>query len=166
MATADIAEVLPFGRGSSRDSYSAHNSVSPLREVEREVMRSIQGSQYIRRYVRLESFIDPIKELARLKPNWDSYGAEPPNTTSVKSALQFLNDLTSTDLLPIRILPSAEGGVAFRFVSMDKRALVEFLNDGSVEAILYDSNGDLVTQPEEPEAPSEVIKSVLAHFTR
>ena len=134
MATAEQLRIASFGQGSSLRPYSARRSNSPLRAIEREMYRSRSNSQYIRRVQRLESLIEDTKDLLRTAPNWDSYGAQPPNISAVNAALEFLISEHS-NLLPVRTLPSAEGGVALSFAAGDKRALVEFLNIGSVDVI-------------------------------
>jgi len=130
------------------------------------MLRSTFNSQYIRRAQTLEFLIEETKELSRLTQNWDSYGAMPPGGQAIGAAIDFLVSGGGGDLLPVRALPSAEGGVAFRFAGGDKRALVEFLNSGSVEVMLYDEAGSLSPDIEEFKDTSEVMRAVHAHLTR
>ena len=58
--------------------------------------------------------------MALLAPNWDSYGAEPPNARSRALATCILGLLQRQVLSPTRIVASAEGGsVAFFGVDAD-----------------------------------------------
>jgi hypothetical protein len=166
MATAEVLGVLPFGPGSSLRSYSENRPASPLRAVEREMLRSTFNSHYIRRIQKLENLIDETKGLSRLAKNWDSYGAMPPADPAIMAALKFLFTCVKADLLPVRILPSAEGGIALRFVAGDKRALVEFLNSGSIEVMLYDEAGALSPEIEEMAHAEDVADAVHAYLTR
>lgn len=81
-------------------------------------------------------------------------------------AVEFLISGSAPDLLPVRALPSAEGGIALRFVVEGKRALVEFLNSGSVEVMLYDEAGAIGPELEELADPANVLRAVQAHLTR
>ena len=142
MATTEVLRFSPFGPGNAERSYSARRPASALRTVEREMFRSTLGSRYIRRMQELESLLERTRALLHIEQNWDSYGAMPPNDEAVGGAVRFLFSMQVDDILPALPLPSAEGGVAFRFVADDKRALVEFLNSGTVEVML-DRSGNL-----------------------
>lgn len=166
MATAEVLRFSPFGPGSSLRSYSTNRATSPLRAVEREMLRSTLTSQYIRRLQKLELLLEETKGLSQFAQNWDSYGAMPPSSQSIGAAIDFLVSGSGADFLPVRALPSAEGGVALRFVSGDKRALVEFLNAGSVEVMLYDEAGTLSPDIEGLRDTVEIMNAVHAHLTR
>jgi len=166
MATSEILRFQPFGLGNSERSYSAGRSSSALRAVERETVRSTLTSQYFWRILRLESLINEAKQLSQLRRDWDSYGAPPPNGKAIEMAVEFLISGSAPDLLPVRALPSAEGGIALRFVVEGKRALVEFLNSGSVEVMLYDEAGAIGPELEELADPANVLRAVQAHLTR
>lgn len=72
-----------------------------------------------------------------LQTGWDSYEAEPPNETALENARQvLLLFIESESSLPIRVAPSAEGGVALIFSKGDsKYADIECFNDGEILAI-------------------------------
>jgi hypothetical protein len=130
------------------------------------MLRSTLNSQYIRRVQMLELLLEETKELSRFAQNWDSYGATPPSSESIGAAIEFLVSGSGADFLPVRTLPSAEGGVALRFLAGDKRALVEFLNTGTVEVMLYDEAGTLSPATEGLQDPFEIMNAVYAHLTR
>lgn len=166
MATVETLRLSPFGPGNSERSYSAGRPASALRAVEREMLRSTLSSRYIRRIRELESLLERTKALSELEQNWDSYGAMPPNNKAVGAALRFLHLVPGEDILPAQPLPSAEGGVAFRFVADDKRALVEFLNSGTIEVMLYDKSGTLSPTVEGQGGVEEILQAVNAHLKR
>ena len=166
MATTEILRLPPFGLGNSQHSYSAGRPASALRAVEREMLKSATNSHYIRRIQRLETLIEQTKELSNLKEHWDSYGATPPNDWAIGAALRFLISGVAMDIQPAKVLPSAEGGIALRFVLEKKRALVEFLNSKSVDVMLYDEAGTLDSEVEETEDEGRILHVVKAHLTR
>jgi hypothetical protein len=78
-----------------------------------------------------------VLNLSVLKEGWDSYEAPPPNRAAIRKALHILNLLDGPDLLNVRILPSAEGGVGICFVRGDRYADLECSNDGEVFGIRH-----------------------------
>jgi hypothetical protein len=63
-------------------------------------------------------------------------------------------------------MPTAEGGIALRFSRGDRRALVEFLNDGSTDVTLYDANGLLEDGVAPLATPSEIVDSLESYLSR
>src|ERR1700692_2916952 len=59
---------------------------------------------------------DQVDEVTNLRQNWDSYNAEPPNRQAQNLAERVLTSLETNSIAPSRLVPSAEGGVAFCFV--------------------------------------------------
>ena len=105
---------------------------------------------------------DELDRLQGLSEGWDSYGAPPPNENSIEEATKILTLYEHLNLIPARIVPSSEGGVAIVLVRADKYADVECLNDGDVLAATY--QGD-----EEPDVwqviqPEATVKRIRQHF--
>jgi len=73
-----------------------------------------------------------LNEMKNLHENWDSYGAEPPNEMAIDNAEIVLQKLYSDHILPDRILPSAEGGVAVSFIRKGVYADFECFNEGEI----------------------------------
>jgi hypothetical protein len=82
--------------------------------------------------------------LFQLEDNWDSDGAEAPNTESIKISRQILGLIYETDLIPTAISPSVEGGVSIYFIKGDKYADFECFNSGEV----LTSKSDRINEPE------------------
>lgn len=82
-----------------------------------------------------------IDKMAELKPDWDSYGAEPPSAevlAKIKASLPLVESI-----LPItRVVPSAQGGAAFVWAvaNTTKYADIEFLNTGETLACTTDGS--------------------------
>jgi hypothetical protein len=134
--------------------------------------RSIEASRYLVGYLasfsvfeKLESALD---NLTQVLPNWNSYGSPAPTSTSVARAKQILWALRTRALEPERVLPSADGGVSFTFVSDTvSRAAIESLNDGEIYVLLYDLRGNSQTidwPTSDRNAQLDLIERVAAHL--
>jgi hypothetical protein len=75
--------------------------------------------------------------LARLKNNWDSYGAPAPNDAALENAARILEHMKPFDLTLANIVPSAEGGVGFCFAIGDRYADIESSNEGDILGVRY-----------------------------
>jgi len=78
-----------------------------------------------------------VINLSDLNQGWDSYAAPSPNRIAITKAIHILDFLDGPDLLNVRILPSAEGGVGICFVRGDRYADIECSNDGEVFGIRH-----------------------------
>jgi hypothetical protein len=83
-----------------------------------------------------------LKEMAKIAPNWDSYGAQPPNPEARACAAEILTLLQGQAFPPSTIVPSSEGGVAICFVDSGAYADIECLNTGEVLAVTYEGNAE------------------------
>ena len=107
---------------------------------------SFAGSAYLESQNVFNGFETVLERLRHTPTNWNSYNSPPPAESSVKNAKPVLQALRTKLLQPDRILPSAEGGVAFTFVSdTASRAVIEALNDGETFVLLYDLSGNSIT---------------------
>jgi hypothetical protein len=110
---------------------------------------------------------DTIENLVNTPDNWNSYGSPPPSRTAVQNAQPILKALRAKLLEPERVLPSAEGGVAFTFVSDTiSRAAIESLNDGGAFVLLYDlkGNAETIEWPNTLDAQLNVVGQIAAHL--
>lgn len=104
------------------------------------------NSETILHQKRVEQLRDALRELDLIEDGWDSYDAPRPSSLALTMAWQVFATLREEALLPDRILPSAEGGVAFIFSSLgDRRATIENLNNGEDFLLLYDTQGSTKT---------------------
>ncbi len=102
-----------------------------------ERLSNLNKSEYFQKHKRFMELREQLIPITYLKPNWDSYGAEPPNEKARTKAAQILSNLEVAALLPTRLVPSAEGGVGFCFVEADRYADIECLNTGEILAAMY-----------------------------
>jgi hypothetical protein len=78
-----------------------------------------------------------LKDMAKLMPNWNSYGAAPPSRETRDRAAETLVSLQRLSFLPTKVVPSSEGGVTIFFIREDRYADIEFLNTGEMLAVTY-----------------------------
>ena len=76
--------------------------------------------------------LNQLDELKTLQSNWDSYGAETPNTNALSNAREIILRVIEKQIMPNRILPSVEGGVSIVFGNKRRLADIEIFNDGDV----------------------------------
>ncbi len=147
---AEHSEVKLFIRGAGNATRLAE-SIGILADEDAEEMVRIIEEEYERAdSMRLERFSGEVKtvsrlasflrlvanltELDQLKPGWNTYDAEPPSFLAMTTALRMLKILSSVDCLPDRVLPLADGGVAFVYNHGPLYANFECFNDGEITA--------------------------------
>ena len=101
---------------------SQHSENNPL--LEYMMLISLSG--------RLQKKINDMKNL---KPNWDTYGAEPPESEAKNVARELLVCMERRRFLPTDAVASTEGGVALSFMSENRYADIECLNTGEILAV-------------------------------
>ena len=74
--------------------------------------------------------------------------------------------LESVPLVPTRIVPSAEGGIAVCFVHGDRYADLECLNSGEILAVTYRGVAEPLVWEVAPESATlrTAIEHIRAHF--
>jgi hypothetical protein len=107
------------------------------KEVEADLNNTVKGSVYWAATVLLSKAQTKLFDLATLRSNWDSYGAPAPNKTALENAVRILEHMKPFDLALANIVPSAEGGVGFCFISGDRYADIESSNEGEMIGVRY-----------------------------
>lgn len=103
-------------------------------------------SQYYSQSKEFAKLFDELARVAEIKNGWDAYNAPAPNSDAITFAELVLRKFQRYLVKPDWITSSAEGGVAISFLSKsDRRALIEFLNDGEKYVLLYDLQGETQT---------------------
>jgi hypothetical protein len=67
---------------------------------------------------------------------------QPPSDLARRLSEVVLRALRLSDLSPTRVVPSAEGGIAFVFCRHDRYADIEIFNSGEVLAVTSDRKGE------------------------
>ena len=76
--------------------------------------------------------MDRLHYLSQLPDNWDGYGTETPNSTTVTRSGKALSILQTMGFAPSGIVPSAENGLAIVFQDDARYADIEFFNTGEI----------------------------------
>jgi hypothetical protein len=105
-------------------------------------------------------------QMRRLRPNWDGRGTEVPNDKALYLALKILLDMLEQSILPDRIMPSAEGGVAIVFARANYYADVECFNSGEVGAVIMDGKNEPVVWEVKPNTLRETLSKIRDHLRR
>jgi hypothetical protein len=133
-----------------------------------QVRRSFLGSRYLSRQNVFERLELAVQSLVNVSGDWNSYGSPAPTVESVECAMPILRALRTKLLEPDRVLPSADGGVAFTFLSDTiNRAAIEALNSGESYVLLYDlrGNSETIEWPTTSlSAQVELIDRLAAHL--
>lgn len=130
---ARTSELLPLARNNA-----VGNAGNELRnEEERHWKNALSGSVIWEAIILRYRAQFKILELARLKSNWDSYGAPSPNDVALHNAVRILQMMQPFDLALANIVPSAEGGIGFCFASGEQYADIESTNDGQILGVRY-----------------------------
>jgi hypothetical protein len=69
----------------------------------------------LRQRAALEWAADVMEPLRSLPPNWDSYGAEPMNTSVAGLGISLLAALALIDVAPPQAFPTADGGLSLEW---------------------------------------------------
>ena len=81
------------------------------------------------------------KGLKELPSNWDSYGAETPNSMACYWAGEALIIVNRLGLPEPRVAASVENGIGLTLRKGAKSATIEFFNDGDTVAVRSDGTG-------------------------
>lgn len=132
----------------------------------RAILEGNLESEYWRLFELFSEAGTQIHALARLGPNWDSYGAEPPNETARNTAERVLGLLRRMSVPPARVVASAEGGVGICFVHEDRYADLECFNDGEIVAVSYRGTDepDVWDVTPQDESIKAAIEKIRAHI--
>jgi hypothetical protein len=92
-----------------------------------------------------------------------------PTDSVLEDAKSILITLRACRVRPERIVPSADGGMAFTFdTSGDRRAFIEVLNEGEISAVLYSTTGDSrmipIVSSKDASGLRSAIEALKAHF--
>ena len=95
----------------------------------------------------LMPLLNKLQGFSRLKWGWNGYRAEKPAGLPIYQAEDFLFALRTADLEPQRVGPSVVGGIGVTLKRGERKAYVEFYNDGRVYVMLSDGVGEPHIQP-------------------
>lgn len=89
-----------------------------------------------------------ISSLNRLKPDWDSYGADKISMTAIDRAHETLRELFNQDFfseeIMVNVFPMRDGGIQFEFDDDRLSAELEINPEGDTTYILYNKDGNIL----------------------
>jgi hypothetical protein len=113
------------------------------KQFRQSLYSSTSQSVFLSMYFAFDRLGRSLSQLDSVPDDWNTYGSPAPTVRSIKTARRILDSLQSESLLPKRVLPSAEGGVAFVYHSdTENRAVIESLNNDEAFILLYDRMGN------------------------
>ena len=125
---------------------TSQSSSSVIKQMIDDVEQSWFSSRFLVSQNVFDALEHKIELLKDVPPNWNSYDSPSPSVESRERSKAVLRALRTKLLEPERVLASAEGGVAFTFVSnTSSRAAIEVLNNGEEYVFLYDLSGQART---------------------
>jgi type I restriction enzyme S subunit len=87
-----------------------------------------------------KQFITKLESFKSLEPNWDSYGAQPPSSKTVETAISFVKKADKNELPLYFVAPGPNGELVIKFRKGKKEASAFINPDGSTELILNEGN--------------------------
>jgi hypothetical protein len=163
-AVPDVIQTTAIDSFERTSSGDLQNFDERFRET---VHSSNSQSQFLTMYDVFKRQAKLLSELSSVPDDWNGYGSPAPSTAAIGIARTILNTLWTERLLPRRVLPSAEGGVALVFSSVtENRAVIETLNSKEAFILVYDRNGNSRTLdwPESTQARHESVLSLKDHL--
>jgi hypothetical protein len=118
------------------ERYHDH-SIGPTGRVLHEKWSEPRATEWLSVFGTRLSALDQVRDLEWLDQGWDSYNAPAPSRTSTQNASRVIAFIEGSDLAALRILPSADGGVALCFIRGDRYADLECSNDGEIFGVRY-----------------------------
>lgn len=83
---------------------------------------------------RASELLKAIECLKSLPVGWSPHDSDPPNKVAINTSRTVVNALVDINIIPAKVVPSAEGGVGIVIERGDRYANVECFNDGDVTA--------------------------------
>lgn len=95
----------------------------------------------------MKKLIDKIKGFKELKPNWDSYGADPIPEKVINKAIEIIEKLEFHNMNLDYVFPMRDGGLQFE-VKSGKFNDIELLIGKNlvVELVIYNNENDIIEE--------------------
>lgn len=104
-----------------------------------EVFIPNQVNYYPNWYIK---YVNVLEELSKLPQNWDSYGAEPPNSIALHWGRIALSILKDMNFSPTSVTASVENGIGISFLNEEKYGDIECFNTGEILAVISNGQGN------------------------
>lgn len=101
-------------------------------DINKEKFINLLKSQWI--LEKQKNLDSKLNDLSQLDENWDSYGAQPPNSECISIAKEYLEKFRGRYELPMDVIPHVEGGISMIFSKDDAYVSFDIYNDGDIIA--------------------------------
>ncbi len=153
--------------------YDSIERTAAPHEVIDEILRKIDAhnddkSRVFSTYIAFAKLSRRLEELIHTEPDWNTYGSPAPTAGAIANAKEVLQLLQQKSLQPESVEASADGGVAFTFVSDTiSRAAIECLNTGDSHVLLYDlkANSQTIDWPAARLEQVALIECLSTHLS-
>jgi hypothetical protein len=112
---------------------------------------------------------DRLEAIAKLGPNWDSYGGDPPSPRAIASATALLEtvygrfgSLDHEHSQPQIVAPRADGGIQIEWSTHPVEIAVHADPSGTLGYLYIDRHGERPTYREVPNAPLQDVLQLIA----
>jgi hypothetical protein len=97
----------------------------------------------------LGSSFERLDELARLEPDWDSYGGEPPSELAITRAADLMREVAQRHwsslgeaAIPSFVAPIADGGIHLEWAGPSGDLELQVGQQGNLDYLWIDRSGD------------------------
>jgi hypothetical protein len=131
------------------------------------------GGQQVTLDRALEPSLERLAEIARLAPDWDSYGAAPPSALAIARSAAFLVKLHTSFIEnvgkyigPSHVAPLADGGIQLEWSGPSAEIEVQIGPEGTFGYLLINKQGANRTHEEADEVPELQIIQLILNIVR
>ncbi len=166
-APIDLQETTDFEAVQELSVPKSDESRSTLEYFNSHIQQDFGTSEFLRIQSRFFQLRSALAVYSRLSDDWNSYGAEKPSARTVDLTFRLLKKLRDELFLPVRLIPSAEGGIAVYFKADDRVSYLEYRNSGEVILAMYDQHAepDIRELTENDDDESRAIALIREYIT-
>jgi len=157
-------------RGASRGYYLTSTPILLTVPVLLEATHKTKLRQKTSPQVSLTSIFERLKEIAQLKADWDSYGAEPVSSVALVAAFELLDTVREQisrkvrEPLPQFIAPLADGGLQLEWSGQQGDIEVEIDPNGDLGYVLIEGQGTNRKFKEQHQVSLNEVLNLLSQF--
>jgi hypothetical protein len=100
---------------------------------------------------RVAALLAELNSFGNLTKGWNGYSAPPPTSVAINNAEALVIETNAGNTVPVRVEPSAMGGIGVTFAAGSREVVVEFYNNGTAHALFADNaTEEMDTRPIAP----------------
>jgi hypothetical protein len=146
------------------DDHSSEQVAAHARRHSVSYLSARPVSETLEDQLQVGALNNQLRHLRDLNCGWDDFDAQPPSHASIDAAKLIVGICTKLMILPLAVVPSAEGGVGIVFRNRNRFVSIELQNDNSLVALLEEGNSHYESW--ESEFTSEIATNTLLRVRR